>query len=193
MLELDFVVRFDVQSSGAVQSRLVGELRSVGDDVRLSAKGKFGDQVVELHLHGDGSTLEGSSGPAKLNLPQPAALKEALVIGLTRMGILHNLAVLISARPPDHSDGGVSEWAQAETVVPGANVGPEQPTEDARQSNPEAMSFGLMVEGTEAGNVTLWWDPATKLPVERHQVVQFPEGEMVVRETYTISPLAPAG
>ena len=32
MLDLDFVVRFDVESSGALQSRFIGELRAVGDE-----------------------------------------------------------------------------------------------------------------------------------------------------------------
>ena len=193
MLELDFVVRFDVESTGALKSRFVGELRAVGDEVILSANGKFGDKVVELHLHGDGKTLEGTNGTATIDLPQPAALKEALVVGLTRMGILHNLAVLISARPPDHAEGGVAQWVQADSVVAGANVGPEQPTEEVRRADPEAMSFGIVVAGAPAGDATLWWDPATKLPVERHQVVNFPDGTMVVRETYTVSPLAPGG
>lgn len=189
LLDLDFVVRFDVESSGALHSRFIGELRAVGDEVILSANGKFGDKVFELHLHGDGRTLEGTNGTAKLNVPQPPALKEALVIGLIRMGILHNLAVLISARPPDHADGGVQDWVQAKSVVLGAKVGPEQPTKAVPDQ--EVMSFGLVVAGADAGNATLWWDTSTKLPIERHQVVAFPEGEMVVRETYTVSPLSP--
>lgn len=187
LLDLDFVVRFDVESSGALHSRFVGELRAVDDEVILSANGKFGDKVFDLHLHGDGKTLEGTNGTTKLDLPQPPALKEALVIGLVRMGILHNLAVLISARPPDHADGGVQDWVQTESVVLGAKVGPEQPTEEAPDQ--EAMSFGLVVAGADAGNATLWWNPTTKLPLERHQVVDFPEGQMVVRETYTVSQL----
>ena len=189
MLDLDFVVRFDVESSGALHSRFIGELRAVGDEVILSANGKFGDKVFELNLHGDGKTLEGTNGTAKLDLPQPPALKEALVIGLIRMGILHNLAVLISARPPDHADGGVEDWVQTESVALGAKVGPEQPTQEVPDQ--EAMSFGLVVAGAEAGNATLWWDTTTKLPIERHQVVDFPDGQMVVRETYTVSSIGP--
>ena len=83
----------------------------------------------------------------------------------------------------------MKDWVQAESVVRGAKIGPEQPTEEAPDQ--EAMSFGLVVAGAEAGNATLWWDTTTKLPLERHQVVDFPEGQMVVRETYTVSPLAP--
>jgi hypothetical protein len=46
------------------------------------------------------------------------------------------------------------------------------------------MSFEMVVAGTPSGEATLWWDRATKLPVERHVLVRFAEGEMHVRETY---------
>ena len=42
----------------------------------------------------------------------PPALNEAIVIGLTRMGHLHNIAVLTGGLPPDHSDGGAADWVR---------------------------------------------------------------------------------
>lgn len=186
---LDFAIRFDIEAEGAVQARFVGELRSVGDTMSLRANGSFDGKPVELSLTADGQRLKGKGGTGQLDVQQPAALEEAVVIGLLRMGILHNLAVLMGARPPDHADGGVGEWVVAEDVVAGASVGPTEPTEAARRESPSAMSFGIVVAGRRAGDATLWWDPASKLPLERHQVVRFPGGEMRVRETYVVEPL----
>jgi hypothetical protein len=191
LLRFDFVLRFDIEAEGAVTSHLVGELRSRGETMSLRARGTFGDDVVELSLECDGERLRGSNGTTKLDLPQPVALEEAMVIGLTRMGLLHNLAVLIGARPPDHGEGGAREWVRAEEIASGALTGPEAPSEAVRREPLQAMSFRVVVAEHHAGDATLWWDPASKLPIERHQVVRFPGGEMRVRESYAAQWLSP--
>jgi hypothetical protein len=184
LIERDFQLRFDVEATGQVQARLVGEVRTKGDWLAISARGSFAGQNVELALEGDGERLFGSSGAARLEVAQPAELEDAVVIGLTRMGILHNLAVLVSARPPDHADGGVREWAQVKDVVAEARVTPDALSEEAKALAPAVISFGIVVAGRDTGEATLWWDRQTGLPVERHQIVRFPAGEMHVRETY---------
>jgi hypothetical protein len=185
LLERDVQLRFDIAASGAVQARLAGELRMKGEWVSLRASGTFGGNPMEVSLTADGERLTGTSGAAKLDLPQPPELADAIVVGMTRMGILHNVAMLISARPPDHADGGVREWVVAQDVVAEARVTPDGLSPEARDRSPEVMSFDIVVAGTDAGEATLWWDPATSLPIERHVVVRFPDGEMHVRETYT--------
>jgi hypothetical protein len=184
LIDRDIQLRFAVEATGAVQARLVGEVRTKGDWLAIAARGSFAGQNVELALEGDGERLFGTSGAARLDIAQPAELEDAVVVGLTRMGILHNLAVLVSARPPDHADGGVREWAQVKDVVAEARVTPEALSEEAKALAPAVMSFGIVVAGRDTGEATLWWDPQTSLPVERHQIVRFPAGEMHVRETY---------
>ena len=193
LMELDFIVRFEVRSEGAVVSNVFGELRAQGEQIELQARGKFDDKVIELSLRGNGRELSGQSGEARLSLPQPPALKEALVIGLTRMGILHNIAVLMSARPPDHADGGVRQWVEAKDVVFGVGPGPSEPGEDAQAEDPTAISFDIVVAGQPAGEVTLWVDTAADVPLERHQVVHFAQGDMRVTERYSTTLLRRAG
>jgi hypothetical protein len=78
---------------------------------------------------------------------------------------------------------------QVTDVVDEARVAPDALGEEARRQAPDAMSFRILVAGNEAGEATLWWNRKTGLPVERHQIVRFPEGEMHVRETYTAESL----
>jgi len=49
--------------------------------------------------------------------PVPPEVREALVIGLTRMGILHNLARLVAGVPPDRASGGVRDWVEGREIA----------------------------------------------------------------------------
>jgi hypothetical protein len=193
LLDLDFAMRFDIASEGAVASRFVGELRVVEETITLRASGTFEGKPVELSLSSDGERLRGGSGAAEISIPQPPELERAVVIGLARMGLLHNLAMLVGGRPPDHADGGVDTWLAAAEVVPGAKVGPDEPGPEAQRQGAQAMSWQIRVDGGHAGDATLWCDPATNLPLERHVIVPFPSGEMRVREHYTIELLRREG
>ena len=151
---------FEVTAEGALEVALEGELRIEGVMVRLTATGTFGGETVDLQLHADESFLFiGES-----ERPRPPHLKEALVLGLTRMGILHNLARLTNGQPPDHSDVGVEPWLRVRV-------------EDA-----PAYSFTILVDGERVAEARLTVTGGR--PVSRQQTVAFPEGEMRVRETY---------
>ena len=188
-------ITFTVTSEGAFPASLTGTL-DLGRDstVALRADGSFGDAVVDLHLRSDGRVTEGGSGDATFSGPTPPALREALVVGLTRMGILHNLALLTAAAPPDRAGGGVAEWVQVHEVhdprrpaTDPATTGADRPAANrapAERPGLDGLAFTLHVAGARAGEAVLWLDPATGLPVERHQTVVFPSGRMAVVERY---------
>jgi hypothetical protein len=69
-----------------------------------------------------GRIMEGGNAVRRFHADAPAGLTEALVLGFTRMGILHNLARLTRGAAPDHADGGVREWVEVRDVhvVPAA-------------------------------------------------------------------------
>lgn len=94
-----------------------------------------------------------------------------MLIGLTRMGILHNLARLIAEAAPDHADSGVREWATVDDFA-------------ADPEDPAALSFAITVAGTPAATARLQLD-AAGLPLLRQQTVRFPGGEMRVTERYS--------
>ncbi|MEX2527917.1 MAG: hypothetical protein WEA09_09810 [Gemmatimonadota bacterium] len=168
-------VEFRIQSEGAFQADLQGELSIQADgQVSLAANGTFGGEPVDLYLESADSTFtgghEGGGGPMFDRVPPPA-LKEALVLGMTRMGLLHNLARLVSGAPPDRADGGVDGWVRA--VDPAWTEG--------------GLTFQIVVAGQPSGEATLHFDTEGEL-VGREQIVRFPGGEMQVREEYRYRP-----
>jgi hypothetical protein len=107
----------------------------------------------------------------------PDGLNEAIVIGMTRMGILHNLAQLVGGQPPDHMEGGVRDWARVVAIESSAD-------EDDAGHPLLRFDFGLVVAGQPSGTASLWIDAVSRLPLRREQTVQFASGEMKVIEVY---------
>ncbi len=172
-VELDF----HVTAEGAVEANLRGGLRILeGGVTEVSARGRFAGQEVDLLLRSDGDRYEYGNGPQRASDETPRHLNEALLIGLTRMGILHNLAMLHGNAPPDGAAGGVREWAVAE----GFSFEPADDLEEGAS----AVSFSLIVSGTPAGSASLEIDPDGN-PVLRRQTVEFPDGVMHVVERYS--------
>lgn len=179
-------LRFKVHADGAFTASLEGTLRLEGSQVELEAGGTFGDAAAALSLVADGTVMQGGNSGRQFRQTQPGALLDALLIGWTRMGVLHNLARLTGALAPDHASGGVREWVEAR------NIRAALPAQPGRTG----IQFEVHVDGTHAGDATFWLDAVTGLPVERLQVVRFPGGEMRVREEYEVTGIVgpkPAG
>lgn len=169
----EWAMAFTVQAEGAFQAALTGRasLRP-GNQVHLDATGTFGTDSVDLRLVSDGAMVS-YGNRAFADAPTPDSLRGALVIGLTRMGILHNLARLVGNAPPDHADGGVSGWVERRNH-----------RLHAGDSEGIGVTFDIVVAGVESGSATMHVDPATARPISRAQRVQFPDGVMEVREEY---------
>jgi hypothetical protein len=162
-------LEFRVTAEGALEAALQGVL-DIGPaaDVRLRASGMFDGQPVDLLLRSSAGQVEFGNGTSVTQAPVPASLKEALVIGVTRMGILHNLARLTGGAAPDHAEGGVRDWVTVGTFVLDAG----------------ALAFDLTVAGQPAGSATLEIDSNGR-PILRRQTVEFPAGQMRVVERYS--------
>ena len=172
-------IAFVIESEGAVVSQLEGTLVWERDGaLSWTARGPMFGEHQQLELRGDAQVLEVlGAGASRGSGPRPPALVEAVVIGLTRQGLLHNLAMLVGGLPPDHADGGVAEWV--EVVEP--QLG-EPEVFGAGEARP--LEFQITVSDQLVGRATLWLDERG-LPIERRQVVGFPEGQMRVTERYT--------
>lgn len=171
-------LRYTVTSEGAFNASLAGTLNlAQHSSVDLQAQGVFGDAPMTLYLRTDGQGMEGGSAQRSFREAMPPALREALILGFTRMGILHNLARLTGGAAPDHAAGGVREWVEVRDV---------QRASDASGANPEwlALRLPIYVSGARTAEATLWLDRRTGLPVQRDQVVTFPSGSMRVVEQY---------
>jgi hypothetical protein len=166
---------FRITASGALTGALDGVLVVSGEaGLSLDAVGTFGGQEVALHLRVADGEMTGGNGSEAFREPAPARVLEAVIIGLTRMGLMHNLARLVAGRPPDHAAGGVADWVQVEDVawIPVAEDSPGP-----------GIGFGIVVAGQRAADAELYLD-ASALPLRRLQTVRFPGGEMRVLEEY---------
>ncbi len=162
-------LEFDITAEGAVAANLKGQMSIVAPQVvTLRAKGVFAGSPVDLFVESRGDDYAYGHVAQQKMAPLPAHLREAMLIGFTRMGLLHNLAMLSAGAAPDHADGGVTSWVIVDNVSDEEGVG---------------LQFEISVAGAPAGAATLQIEEG--LPVTRRQTVQFPNGEMRVVERYS--------
>lgn len=174
-------MHYAVVAEGAFSAALEGTLTvERPQDLDLDAAGTFGEAPVRAFLSSNGKFLEGGNSGRDFREEAPAALDEAVILGLTRMGILHNLARLTAGAAPDHASGGVREWVRVEDIE-------IDPAAEGPRAGLLALRFSIRVSGQHAADATLWLDPASGLPVHREQVVSFPGGQMLVTESYEFS------
>lgn len=174
-----WVVRAQTTSEGAFESSLSGAVAlRQGNIARIEINGSFGGKPVDAFLISDGTVLlYGDAQLGSFEDAAPWALNEAIIIGMTRMGLLHNFALLTAGDPPDRATGGVRDWVEVTDFRLGE-------IESINDGSALPVTFGLIVSGQPAGEATLWFDESTGLPVQREQTVDFETGMMTVTEVY---------
>jgi hypothetical protein len=137
-------------AEGAVQADVDATL-SIGHGILVHEQGSINGKPVDKSYE-------------ELTTP---ALRDALLLGFSRIGVLHNLVKISRGDQPDTS-GDLRKQLE--------------PHDFAKASG--GVAFKLRVQGHEMGDVTLALDPKTHLPTQRTQVVHFPNGDMHVTEAY---------
>jgi hypothetical protein len=169
-----------IESRGFVTSNLKGRSEWLDRNRATWAyAGNFAGKLADLALTADGQVVQLRNGAQSRDEPLGAEGNRAALLGLTRMGLLHNLARLTGLRGADHAQGGTDGWVKLDSF---------RPTTFAQGGELEGMmSFGfdIVVAGNPSGSARVWFDPATSLPRRRQQTVRFPQGEMTVTEDYT--------
>jgi hypothetical protein len=159
---------FDVRASGAFTAELHGRLSlDVAGTLRMEAQGSFGAERAQLVWEAAEGRCRGLRDGNLLFDVETPHLREAVLLGLTRMGILHNLARCFAAAAPDHADTGIGDWLAIQNETAGA----------------DSLHFDLDVAGRRAATVGLRLSQ-DGLPLRRWQRVDFPGGSMEVREDY---------
>lgn len=158
-----------ITAEGAVDAELRGALAWDEDALRLDLSGTFaGDEVSPWLLHdGDGTRGGRAVGAADFERAAMPALREAMVLGFSRMGALHNAARLVGGEPPDHAEGGVRDWVRAEDLVDGGR----------------RLDYRLVVDGQPSGEASLFLNENGQ-PTRRELTVHFDDGDMRVVEQY---------
>lgn len=178
---------FDIKAVGVVRAALSGSATiGPGNDAGIIAKGEFGGAPADITLSADSEAMGGGNGDMRFEADTAPALREGLVVGLVRMGLLHNLAMLSGGEPPDRIDGTVRDW------VTYTNVSVVQ-NDRAGGIPARRFQFTVVVDGQPAAIADLWVDAETGLPLRRVQVVNFADGEMRVLEQYSEFSADPEG
>jgi hypothetical protein len=164
------------------EGAFAAELRCVhtidrNGQVFVKAQGTLGGQPVDLTFVAEHGRMSVTAAQGQRELAEPSDLRGGLLLGLTRMGWLHNVAMLAGGGWPDATDGSADEFARALDVMSGEELEVEGRIQ-------RALTFGIEVRGQIAGSAVLLLDCETGLPIERWQKVQMPGGEMHVVETY---------
>lgn len=158
-----------------------------GNAVHLSGGGEIAGELVTVSLVSDGRRtlrrLAKRGAPVReTEGPTPRALRESLVLGFTRMGLLHNVVRLAGFELPDRALGGAADWVQLRGLVARVpervRLGGHIPVE----AMVDPIDFVVIVSGRRAATATLWLLEDT--PYRREQRVFFDEGHMDVHEQY---------
>lgn len=173
-------VEADIQSRGTMFTTLKGSaLLGERNTLTLSYGGQFGDRPAVLVLTADYRSQELRSGGNSRREAMPGETNRAVLIGLLRMGLLHNLTRLSRLEAPDHAAGGVEQWVTLDNFRPTTYI------LGGELEGTLSFGFDVLLRGEHSASARLWLDPASGLPRRREQTVKLPGGETKVIESYT--------
>jgi hypothetical protein len=166
-------LKFRTEATGALTGAFEGEIVFKKDNIiDYRTAGKFGGKEYKLFLTCDNALLRGGTEGKPFEMDAPPGLRSGIVIGLSRMGLMHNISRLISNKPPDHIDGTVFKWLVVQNPSFAKEHAPDTPQAGAelKQKDKKLMVvfYKLGVEDNKnAGDVELWIDTKTNLPTCR--------------------------
>lgn len=164
-------VRFTVSSEGIFSSSFEGWISHEGGELAMVADGLWANDPVMVSAETSRDLLVLNTPTQVERIEREPFLATAVFVGISRMGVLHNLARLVAGKGPDRADGSVRQWVEARNI---------QFAGDGMR----AIKFEIWVSGQKSGTATMQIDPETFLPTRRDQTVEFPSGTMNVVETY---------
>lgn len=188
-------LKFRLEATGFVNAVFEGEIVfKKGNVIDYRTAGKFAGKEHKLFLACDGAKLRGGAESKPFEIAAPAELRSGLLIGLTRMGLMHNIARLTGNQPPEKTDGTVYKWLSVvePKFAKEPPVDTPQASAEVKVKNKDLMVvfFTLAVDGKNTADVELWIDTKTDLPSSRTITVRFPQGNMIVNETYEWSKIS---
>jgi hypothetical protein len=176
-------IKARLKSTGAFNTEFVGHLnitqdsaRGIDGRVHMDFDGMLDATPADVLLIADG---RGMGMNDRGGLKTPPQLIPALVRGLVRMGLLHNVARGATGETPDHGDG--AQELTAWLTVDSFSFGPEETVGGRKMRQ---VNYRLLVDNQPQAEATLWIAADTGLPVQRRMTVHFDKGDMHVTESY---------
>ncbi len=174
---------FEIDSKGENAAHMTGTIEFVeGNALHLVAEGNFKSDPVQLEVDSrdpTGILRTSTKGPSVSSHRDPPAakLREAVALGISRMGLLHNLALVSMDQNLERTGGGFPDFVKPLEMKDGA----------AESINGEVcrrVEYVIQVDGQNMGEASLCIADANGLPLQRNQTVHFPTGDMTVVETF---------
>lgn len=162
--------QFDQMEAALVEAPVMGTMHAHAEGAfkgDVDATIKFTDETT-VDFKGE---VQGQQVDKNWEHATTLELRDSLLIGLTRMGIFHNLVNFARNRPPANIEGGVRQALQPH---------------DFAKAKGGGIAYKLRIGNREMGDATIKFDPKTKLPVSRTLVAHIDQGEMRVTETYDL-------
>ncbi len=183
-------LKFRAEATGAIAAVFEGEvIFKKGNVIDYRTGGKFSGKEHKLFLLSDGAKLRGGSESKPFESACPAGLRSGILIGMSRMGLMHNIARLAANQPPERTDGTVFKWLEVGDAKFAKDHALDTPQAGAELKHQDkklmVVFYKLAVDGSQnAANVELWIDTKSNLPAYRAITVHFPKGDMFVTEKY---------
>ena len=173
------LIESEIRAQGAFTAQLQGhtEIAPRNHLIQLYA-GQFGGQPVELKLLADTRASDIGQGASRRHEATQAETNRSMIIGLLRMGLLHNLTRLADSQGPDHASGGAERWVALDSFRPTTFA------QDGELDGTYSFGFDVVVDGEAAGSARLWLDSTSGLPRRREQTTRLAQGEVTVVEDY---------
>lgn len=169
-----------IEASGVIPARLAGRIELLDRNrASVAYAGSFAGKSADLALQADGRLAHLKSGAQGRAEPVGGETNRAVLLGLTRMGLLHNLARVSALAGVEHAQGGIEQWVRLDAFRPTTFA------QGGELAGTMSFGFDVVVAGNAAASARLWIDPGTGLPRRRQQTVRFAQGEMTVVENYT--------
>lgn len=150
-------VSYEAESAGPFPSDVKGVLATDAKDVYLNVNGTV-ERAMIMAIY----STESDKNP-------PPDTRRSVILGWTRMGLLHNIYRRTHDQYFEHAEGGIEDWVKVSNVK----------WDDSQK----VYTFDIAVEGTGVATAQLWVD-ASGLPLRRTQTVNFPSGVLKVEERY---------
>lgn len=147
---------------------------------RLQADGTFPEFAAPatLRLISDGREMAGGrSADVGFRADADTDVREALLLGLTRMGLFHNLTRLFTGTPPEPTEGEATDWVEVHSFE-------WLDAEVKHRVMTRPLRFNVRVAGEETGAGVLYIRRETGLPVHRVQTTLFAGDTLTVEEKY---------
>lgn len=173
---------FELTSQGENAGTFKGSLSLLDENrLKLTAEGTLKGEYAYVELDSRDGTINRAStrGPSAFthrDLPAPA-LRQALALGLLRMGLMHAVVTLANDQSVDRREGGVDAWVKAGEPSPGG-------TDTVDGVACTRVDFNVLVEGTNRGTASLCIADATGLPVARTSTLHFSTGDLTLTEKF---------